>query len=137
MAFKFEKLDVWQRAMDYTDVIDGITQRLPTTERYNLVDQMNRAVTSIALNIAEGAIGQSDAEQSRFLGYAQRSLVETVACLHLVHRRRHLADHAPLREAYVQAERLFRQLVAFRASLGAAPTGVYEEVVDYDLPPPF
>ncbi len=134
MAFKFEKLEVWQKALDYTDGIEAIARALPPQERFNLADQIRRAATSVALNIAEGSTGQTDAEQARFLGYAQRSLVETVACLHLIQRRAYLDDPEPLRHAYRQAEVLLRQLVAFRRSLGAA---VHEDVVSYDLPPPF
>ncbi|MEM6288192.1 MAG: four helix bundle protein [Bacteroidota bacterium] len=125
MAFKFENLEVWQRALEYGDAIESIAAALPAHERFNLADQIRRAGTSIALNIAEGSVGQSDAEQVRFLGYAQRSLVETVACL---------KDPSPLREAYRQAETLFRQLAAFRRSLGSA---VREEAVTYDASPSF
>lgn len=130
MAFKFEKLEVWQRALEVADAAEFICRELPTHERFNLADQMRRAATSVALNIAEGSIGQSDAEQGRFLGYAQRSLVETVACLHLIRRRGYLADTEPLRDAYRQSETLFRQLAAFRRSLGH---GVREDAVSYDL----
>lgn len=42
----------------------------------------------MALNIAEGSTGQTDAEQGRFLGLAVRSLLETVACQHIISRRR-------------------------------------------------
>lgn len=133
MAFEFEKLEVWKRALEYGDAVDEIASALPKHERFNLTDQIRRAATSIALNIAEGSTGQSDAEQIRFLGYAQLSLVETVACLHLI-RRRGYTKLEPLREAYVEAEALFRQRAAFRRFLGAT---VREEDVTYDLSPPF
>ncbi len=48
---------------------------------------MKRAKDSISLNISEGSTGQSDAEQCRFLGYAQRSALEAVNCLYLAQRR--------------------------------------------------
>ena len=51
MAYKFEKLDVWQRALDYSDQIHEIADQLPKHERYNLRDQMTRAANSIALNL--------------------------------------------------------------------------------------
>ena len=134
MAFKFEKLEVWQGALDYTDAIEAIARALPAHERFNLADQIRRAATSVALNIAEGSTGQTDSEQSRFLGYAQRSLIETVACLHLIRRRGYLSDPQPLRDAYREAEVLLRQLSAFRRSLGSA---VREDADDYDSGPPF
>jgi len=52
MAYKFENLEVWRRALDYADRIHEIAEQLPKHERYNLSDQMTRAANSIALNIA-------------------------------------------------------------------------------------
>lgn len=74
MPYKFEKLEVWQLAMDYADLILAVIEKLPKKENFNLSSQMDRAVTSISLNIAEGSTGQSDPEQAKFLGYAIRSL---------------------------------------------------------------
>lgn len=51
MAYKFENLEVWRRALDYADRIHEIAEQLPKHERYNLSDQMTRAANSIALNI--------------------------------------------------------------------------------------
>ncbi len=74
MPFKFERLEVWQLALDYVDLMYRISEELPPKEQYNLASQLIRAATSIALNIAEGSTSQSDAEQNRFLGMAVRSL---------------------------------------------------------------
>jgi len=62
MSFKFEKLEVWQMAMDYLDVVYEVAYLLPKDERFNLNDQMRRAATSVQLNIAEGSTGQTDDE---------------------------------------------------------------------------
>jgi four helix bundle protein len=121
MGYKFERLEVWQLALDYTDIIYALADRLPVREEFNLKRQMIRAVTSIALNIAEGSTGQSNAEQARFLSIAVRSLLETVACLHLIHRRGYLPDPVPLREAYRSSETLFAKLQAFRKQLTPRP----------------
>ena len=97
MAFKFEKLDVWQESLVYVDLAYRAAAQLPDEERYNLASQLRRAATSISLNIAEGSTGQTDAEQARFLGLALRSLVETVACIHLIQRRDYRVDVEELR----------------------------------------
>ena len=100
MPFKFEQLRVWGQALDYIDVICELASQLPRSEEYNLRSQITRAATSVALNIAEGSISQTDAEQARFLSMAIRSLVETVACRHIINRRHMLQDQEPLRRAY-------------------------------------
>jgi four helix bundle protein len=56
MAFKFENLQVWQRALDLTDEVDRLTKTFPKDELYVLTSQMKRAADSVALNIAEGAL---------------------------------------------------------------------------------
>jgi four helix bundle protein len=70
VTFKFERFDVWKLALDYIDLVYEIADKLSSHENYNLKTQLTHAATSIALNIAEGSTGQSDAEQSRFLGMA-------------------------------------------------------------------
>ena len=87
MSFKFEKIIVWQKAMDFGEVLNELSLKLPEEERYNLSAQSRRAADSIALNIAEGSIGQSKAEFAKFLGYSIRSLAEVVTCLHKMIRR--------------------------------------------------
>lgn len=136
MAYKFEQLDVWQRALAYSDQIHEIADQLPKYERYNLRDQMTRAANSIALNIAEGSTGSSDAEQGRFLQVAIRSLLESVACLHLVKRRGYVDDLETLRTAYRESETLFVPLQAFRSSIDGE-SSVQEDIVGYDDGAPF
>ncbi len=117
MAFKFEQLEVWQLALDYVDLIYEIANRLPRSEEFNLKSQLVRAATSIALNIAEGSTGQTDAEQARFLGMALRSLVETVACQHLIRRRSLVSEEHLLDQAYRQAEMLAMKLQAMKKAI--------------------
>jgi len=117
VAYKFEKLEVWKLALEYLDLLYGIAEQLPRSEEYNLASQLRRSATSICLNIAEGSTSQSDAEQARFLGLAIRSLIETVACQHIISQRKYLEDLTPLREAYRFSEKLFAKLQAFRTSL--------------------
>ena len=131
MPFKFEKLEIWQLVLEYIDLIYEIAAQLPKTEEYNLKSQIVRAATSIALNIAEGSTGQTNAEQARFLSMAQRSLIETVACPHLIHRRQLLADPEPLREVYRRADVLAAKIQGMRRSLIGAREHLAEEPGDY------
>lgn len=116
MTYKFEKLEIYQLALDHLDLIYALAERLPASEQYNLRSQIIRAATSVVLNIAEGSTGQSDPEQVRFLGMALRSLVETVACRQIVVRRKFLpADEATAVDACAQA--LFVKIQAMRNAL--------------------
>lgn len=74
MEFKFEKLIIWQKAMEYGEMIHILSNKFPKEEVYNLISQIRRAADSIALNISEGSIGQSNLEFKRFMGYSIRSL---------------------------------------------------------------
>jgi four helix bundle protein len=131
--YKFEKLEIYQLALDYVDLIYQIVEQLPTQEEYNLKSQLRRSATSIALNIAEGSTGQSDAEQSRFLSYAIRSLLETVACQHLIQRRKYLVDNHLLQEADVRGQTLARKIQAMRNTINKKPTLMKEESGAYFL----
>ena len=55
MAFMFESLEVYQKAIDLADKISTLTEKFPRGY-YFLTDQLNRAVLSIATNIAEGLV---------------------------------------------------------------------------------
>jgi four helix bundle protein len=114
---KFEKLEVWQLAIEYTDLCYALAEQLPRREEYNLGSQLRRAAVSVALNIAEGSTSLSDAEQARFLEIAIRSLIETVACQHLIHRRGYLDTTAVLRDAYQASEKLVAKLQAMRRAI--------------------
>src|SRR5262245_24075770 len=127
MPFKFEKLEVWQLALDYIDLIYEIAQQLPQSENYNLKSQIVRAATSVSLNIAEGSTGQTSVEQARFLGLAIRSLLETVACQHIISRRGFLQDTASLQRAYRQAETLVAKLHALRRTMPPEQNWLREE----------
>ena len=116
MPYKFERLEVWQMALECIDLIYQVADELPKNEEYNLKSQMTCAATSIALNIAEGSTGQSNAEQHRFLGMAPRSLIETVACLHLVKRRNYISVES-VQTVYDFSEKLSVKLRAFRKAL--------------------
>ncbi len=131
MPFKFEKLEVYQLALDYVDLVYEISKQLPKSEEYNLKSQIVRAATSVALNIAEGSTGQTDAEQARFLGIAIRSLLETVACQQIIKRHAFLQDEALLREAYRRAEVLVAKLQTMRKAIAPRPFGVREAETKY------
>jgi four helix bundle protein len=83
---------------------------------YILTSQIKRAADSIALNIAEGSTGQSNAEFQKFLGYAVRSAIEVVSCLY-VGRKRGLISDDTFQQLYDEVTIIIRQIQALRKSL--------------------
>lgn len=70
MAFKFESLQIWQKAFDLSDEIHKIALNFPKIEIFSLASQIKRAADSVVLNICEGSTGLSNAEFKRFLNIA-------------------------------------------------------------------
>ncbi|MDO8929687.1 MAG: four helix bundle protein [Bacteroidota bacterium] len=60
--------------MEFGESINKLSRNFPKEEIYNLSSQIRRAVDSIALNISEGSIGQTNPEFKKFIGYSIRSL---------------------------------------------------------------
>lgn len=111
--FKFEKLEVWQRAIEFSFGIHQLTRKFPKEELYILTSQIKRAADSIALNIAEGSTGQSNAEFKQFVIYAIRSAIEVVSCLHMGRKRNIITDKDFL-EFYNKAEVIIKMLQSLR-----------------------
>ena len=77
-VFHHQRLDVYKAAIDFVVTADAVVTNLPRGRGY-LADQLRRAATSIALNIAEGAGEFSPQEKARFYRMARRSATECVA----------------------------------------------------------
>ena len=116
MKFKFEGLKIWQRSMDMAEVIYDMVDSFPEKERYNLSSQFMRAADSIALNIAEGSIDQSNPEFKKFMGYAIRSLAEVVTCLHKANRRKYLTEEK-FESFYQETFELMNMMTAFKKKI--------------------
>ena len=86
MVFIFEKLLVYQKAVDFADQITSLTEKFPKGYYY-LSDQLNRASLSIATNIAEGNGRFTKADRRNFFMIARGSLQECVPLLELTRRR--------------------------------------------------
>lgn len=83
MAFRFEKFTVWSDSRKFISDTYKLTSEFPSNERFALVDQIRRAATSIALNVAEGSNRRSDKEFVRFLRIASGSIDEVVTGLYI------------------------------------------------------
>ncbi len=73
---QFHKLEVWQRAKDLCKKIYIVTDNFPTSQKYGLVSQMQRAAISIPSNIAEGSGRKTKNEFVYFLNISNGSSFE-------------------------------------------------------------
>lgn len=116
MEFKFEKLIIWQKAIDFGEEINSLAYKFPKEEIYNLSSQIRRAVDSIALNISEGSIGQTNPEFKKFMTYSIRSLAEVVTCVHKAKRRKYITE-AEYSNHYEFSFNLMNMMVAFKKNI--------------------
>ena len=116
MSFKFEKLNIWQKAMDFGEDINGVSKKFPKEELCNLSSQIKRAADSIALNISEGAIEQSNPEFKKFIGYSIRSLAEVVTCLYKAKLREYITNEK-FQQLYNESYLLMNMMIAFKKQL--------------------
>lgn len=114
--FKFEKLEVWQKGIELTFDVNELTKKFPKEELYILTGQIKRAADSVALNIAEGSTGQSNAGFKQFVSYAIRSAVEVVSCLYLG-KRRGVISNTDFQLLYDKTEVIIKMLQALRNSI--------------------
>jgi four helix bundle protein len=85
IKFKFEDLQVYQKALDFVDLSYKTVKKFPDIERYALTSQYTRASLSIALNITEGS-GDTNSQFNRFLQIAIGSVKECVVCITIAKR---------------------------------------------------
>jgi four helix bundle protein len=112
MAFAFEKLVVYQKAVDFADQVSVRTEQFSRGYGF-LVDQLNRAALSISANIAEGNGRFTKPDRKHFFGVARGSVQECVPLLELAKRRDllALADHEALKSQLEEIARMLSGLI--------------------------
>jgi len=116
VMFTFEKLDVWQKAIDFADLVYNYTSNFPADERFGLTNQMRRAAVSISSNIAEGTSRMSQTDFARFIEIATRSVFEVVS-QSFIGRRQGFLNEENFRAMYSAADEIGRMLSGLRKSL--------------------
>jgi len=114
--FRFQELEVWQKAIDFADLIYELTGRFPDDERFGLRNQLRRAAVSVSSNIAEGNGRTSQLEYIRFVEIAYASLMEVISQLHIAERRKYISNHQ-LEQAMEAGEQIAKMLSGLRNHL--------------------
>ena len=115
-AFNFEKLDVWQRAINLAAFVYQLTGKFPSEEKFGIVSQMRRAAVSVSSNIAEGSSRSSRQDFARFVELAVGSLYELVSQGFIARKQAFLDDEA-FQKLYADADELIRMLSGLRNHL--------------------
>jgi four helix bundle protein len=93
IKFSFEDLEVWQRAVDFADKVISLAEEIQTDRKhFRLIEQLESASASVALNIAEGKGRYSKKEFIQFLYIARASLYETITLLMIFSRKKWISD---------------------------------------------
>lgn len=116
MAFRFEGLEIWQKAREYSLKVNQVAATFPPKERYSLSDQMSRASNAPALLIAEGSGLDTNALFNHRLGLAIGEICETASATFMALDRGYLTL-AKKDEMYEWSDELARKINAFRRTL--------------------
>ncbi len=114
----YRELKVWQKAHSLTLEIYKITKPFPKSELYSLTNQIRRAASSIATNIAEGSVQGSDLQYARFLRIALGSATELDYQLLLAYELEYI-DKDNYEKLSSEADQIKKMLTAFVRKLKA------------------
>ena len=115
--FGFERLQVWQKAVEYAGTIYDVTRTFPEEERFGLTSQLRRSSVSVSSNIAEGSSRSSRIDFNRFIEIAYGSLLESVSELKIAQRQK-LVRNTGFETTYnKQAEELDKMLSGLRRTI--------------------
>jgi four helix bundle protein len=114
--FNFEKLEIWQEAIQFADSIYAVTRKFPDEERFGLTNQMRRAAVSISSNLAEGSSRSSRPDFARFVELATGSLFEVVSQAAISKRQGFLSETG-FNSLYSACEKQSKMLSGLRKSL--------------------
>jgi four helix bundle protein len=114
--FPFEKLDVWQMAVDLAETVLSFLEELPPNKHVRLIGQMESAAVSVSQNIAEGEGRQYKKEFIQFLHIGKGSVFEVVT-LNVILRRRKLFSEEQTNEVRGRCEAIDRKLIGLINSL--------------------
>ena len=124
--FDHEKLEVYQEALRFAACCEDLLERLPKNAAVR--DQLDRARTSIVLNIPEGNGKFTAPDRCRFFDNARGSALECAGCLDLIFIKKLLTEEE-LDEGKTRLKRVVSMLVGLIRS--NSPDRLHEEPAKY------
>ena len=89
--FFYEKLKCYQIALELLKEVNYVQKVMPRGLG-NVNDQLNRALTSIVLNLSEGVNRKSSLDRKRFFDIAKASTSESASCFDILFALNHLSE---------------------------------------------
>jgi four helix bundle protein len=114
--FRFEHLEVWQRAADMAFTLGLVADQLAKRHLYRFAEQLRSAALSISNNIAEGSGSNSNSEFRNFLNIARRSAFECASML-VIFQRHQLIPTDEVRNHLGELNQICRMITGFGRSL--------------------
>jgi four helix bundle protein len=114
--FRFERLEVWQRAADVAIPLGRVADSLAERHLYRYAEQLRGAALSISNNIAEGSGSNSNNDFRNFLNVAHRSAFECANMLLVFQRNRVIAPDN-FAELLSELDQICRMITALSRSL--------------------
>ena len=115
--FNFENLDVWQKAVEFAQKVLTLTDTINSHHKhFRIIEQLEAASTSVALNIAEGYGRYSKREFIQFLYVARGSLYETITLL-IILNRYNCIEEKQILEFKILAEEIAKMLAGLINSI--------------------
>ena len=126
--FDHEKLDVYRDAIGFVSWVDELLEGIP--KGLAVYNQLDRASTSIPLNIAEGNGKYTEADRCRYFDIARGSALECAACLDVLVAKKRI-DSAESGKAILV--RIVSMLVGLIRNTSSSR--VYEESSEFSAEP--
>ncbi|MCB0822284.1 MAG: four helix bundle protein [Bacteroidales bacterium] len=114
--FRFESLEIWQKAIEISDRLFDIGDVLRDQGRFRFSEQIDSAAMSITNNISEGSGSYSDRDFANFLKFSHRSIFECANILVILQRRK-LVSVEEKEELFNKLEHLSKMETNFRKTL--------------------
>jgi four helix bundle protein len=126
MIFSHEKLKVYQKSLDFIEFTNKV---IPDENKISAHFQLDKASTSIPLNIAEGTGKYTNKDKNHYYDIARGSAVESAACLDVLLKRNRISE-----ELKEEGKNILFEIVSMLIGLiKSISDRVYEEGIDYKL----
>jgi four helix bundle protein len=107
----YEKLKIWQEAMELAEIVYKLIKQFPDYEKFDLASQIRRSAISIPSNIAEGKGRNSDKEFKQYLYIARGSLFELRTQLELARRLKYIKNTTEIKNKIIALESMMNTLI--------------------------